>query len=242
MVDRVDFARYRRVVFLTGAGISAASGLPTYRGEGGLWNAESMRLADAGALTADPAAVWAMFAPWRARALAATPNAAHRAIAALEDRVAETASVTVLTQNVDGLHARAGSRAVVELHGSLFRTRCSSCDAPAYADDDASKEAPRCPRCGAVARIDVVLFGEALPAEAEWEAKKALRDCDLFVAVGTSGSVLPASSFVRSAAYEGARTILVNLEPMSPRNDAFGEELLGPAEDVLPRLLGTTER
>lgn len=237
MVAALDVASYKKIVFLTGAGVSAASGLPTYRGVGGLWNGDAVRLAEAGALARDPEAVWRMFAPWRAKARAAMPNAAHRAIAEVERRT--TASVTVITQNVDGLHQRAGSSEVVELHGSLFRTRCVACALAAYPDDDPQPDAPRCPSCGACARIDVVLFGEPIPAAAEWEAKKALRDCDLFIAAGTSGSVAPASSFVRSAEYEGARTLLVNLDPMAPRNPAFGEEILGRAEEILPELLGT---
>jgi NAD-dependent deacetylase len=167
----------------------------------------------------------------------AHPNAAHLAIADVERIAPADARVTVLTQNIDGLHQRAGSTNVVELHGSLFRTRCTRCDAPPFEDRVAHPEAPSCARCGAAQRPDVVLFGEALDADDEWAAKKALRECDLFIAVGTSGTVSPASNFVRSAAYEGARTILVNLEPMTIPNPAFAEEILGRAEDVLPALL-----
>jgi len=241
-VEPIDWTRYRKIVFLTGAGVSVASGLRAFRGPGGLWEERDLvELSDAAALARDPEGVWRLFGELRPLALAARPNAAHRALREVERLIAPGAQCTVITQNVDGLHQRAGSTGVIELHGSLFRTRCSSsgCDLEAYPDGEAhASSVPRCPRCGAVARPDVVLFNEALPVDAEWAAKKALRDCDLFIAAGTSGTVWPAASFVGSAEYEGARTILVNLEPMRPRNPHFHEEVLGKAEEVLPRLLG----
>jgi NAD-dependent deacetylase len=143
-----------------------------------------------------------------------------------------------VTQNIDGLHRRAGSRNVVELHGALDRIRCAGpdCAAPPIAADDGD-ECPQCTRCGAPMRFDVVLFDEQIPVDAEWHSKRALRDCDLFLAVGTSGTVTPAANFVRSARYAGARTILVNLEPMSPANPEFTDEILGRAEQVLPALI-----
>lgn len=130
---------------------------------------------------------------------------------------------------------------MIELHGSAFRTRCSSeaCELPPFADESSHDEAtPLCPRCGAVLRPDVVLFEEAIPGGAEWRAKRALRDCDFFLAAGTSGTVSPASGLVRAAEYARARTVLVNLEPMRPRHPAYDEEHLGRAEDLLPVLLG----
>ena len=243
-MEPIDWSRYRKVVFLTGAGVSVASGLRPYRGPGGLWEEQGLaELSDAASLAKNPAGVWSLFGALRPVALAAQPNAAHRAIAEFERLLTRDArSCTVITQNVDGLHQRAGSVTVIEIHGSLFRTRCSNreCDLAPYRDEEAHVDAvPHCPRCGAVVRPDVVLFNEELPVDAEWGAKKALRGCDLFIAVGTSGTVWPAASYVNSAAYEGAHTILVNLEPMHPRNAHFQEEIPGRAEEILPRLLGT---
>ena len=148
----------------------------------------------------------------------------------------------LVTQNVDALHQRAGSKNVVELHGNIMQTRCSnpSCTLQPYRDEQSHLDkAPSCPMCGSVLRPDVVLFGEEIPALTSWTVKRALRDCDLFLAIGTSGLVTPAANYVRSAEYAGARTILVNLEPMTMPNPAFKEQYLGPAEEVLPNLLTT---
>jgi NAD-dependent deacetylase len=238
---RVVLSQYRNIVILTGAGISAASGVRTFRGAGGLW--EEMDPAEVGSLSAlkrEPKAVWQLFGPLRRQLRSARPSAAHEALAAAEARLAPAQRWTLLTQNVDGLHQRAGSRAVVELHGTIHRTRCSreDCSLPPFEDaatyDD---NVPPCPRCGSPLRPDLVLFEEPIPVAEEMRAKAALRECDLFIAVGTSGVVTPAANFVRSAQYAGARTILVNLEPMQPRNRYFQEEYLGRAEEVLPHIL-----
>jgi NAD-dependent deacetylase len=223
----LDLQKYRSVVVLTGAGISVASGLKPYRGPGGLWtDEEAIALADAKAWAERPDEVWRMFSAWRAVVARAAPNAAHKALAAIR--------AVILTQNVDGLHQRAGSKDVVELHGRLRRTRCTRCALPPFDDDAVHERTPSCPACGAALRPDVVLFDEALPVDAERRAKQALRDCDLFLAVGTSGTVWPASSFVRGAKVAGARTIWVNVEPS--QNPAFDDELIGPAEELLPRM------
>jgi NAD-dependent deacetylase len=238
----IDWSAYSRVVVLTGAGVSVASGLRPYRGPGGLWTeVEASGVADAAALRDRPAEVWRFFAAARQAVLAARPNAAHLALARLEQGVTGRGGrFTLITQNVDGLHQRAGSQAVLEIHGTLARSRCTrvECTQPAFADERVDESCPPCPRCGQPLRPDVVLFGEPLPVEAEHLAKRALRDCDFFLAVGTSGTVTPAASFVRWAEVNGARTLLVNLEPMSPPNPAFQQELLGRAEELLPELVG----
>lgn len=240
MTSPLGIDRYRNIVVLTGAGISVGSGLRPYRGPGGLWEETGVGdLATPKALEERPGDVWRLFGPLRRQARAAAPNAAHLALARTEERLL-AADFTLVTQNIDGLHQRAGSRNVVELHGSVFRTRCSNaaCGLPPFDDDDPRTDGvPPCPQCGASLRPDVVLFDEALPVEAEWRTKRALRDCDFFLAVGTSGTVSPASNLVRAAEYAGARTVLVNLEPMKPRNPAYGEEYLGLAEEILPILL-----
>jgi NAD-dependent deacetylase len=236
----IDVAKYRRIVVLTGAGISAASGLPTYRGAGGLWTEENVqRYATAAAVRADPRGVWAYFAQLRQLMAAAVPNPGHRALASLERGLTSQQALTVLTQNVDGLHQAAGSQHVVELHGSLRRTCCSQCDYSRTEDlVSCSPECPQCPNCAAWLRPAVVFFDEFLPVEAERAAKRSLSECDLFLAVGTSGAVAPASNFVRAARFEGARTIYVNSEAMAPANPHFQEQALGPAEEVLPKLFG----
>jgi NAD-dependent deacetylase len=232
----INLASYKQIVIMTGAGISVASGLPTYRGAGGLWDKVDVGShATAAAIEADPERVWGFFSQVRKQIAAAQPNAGHVAIAAAEARLRDDQRLTVLTQNVDGLHSLAGSENVVELHGTLRRSRCTLCDYARAEDLATSPEiCPRCPTCAAPLRPGVVLFDEMLPVDAEWSAKKALRDCDLFLAVGTSGTVSPASNFVRAAEYAGARTIYVNLEPMKPNNPAFREVVLGRAEELLP--------
>ncbi|WP_348652901.1 Sir2 family NAD-dependent protein deacetylase [Polyangium sp. y55x31] len=166
---------------------------------------------------------------------------AHHAIAAFA-RARPEGHVVVITQNVDGLHQRAGAPHVVELHGSLFRLRCPDdrCAARIPAPDPSARvdEPPPCPRCGAKLRHDIVLFDEYLDPADERAAKEALRACHVFVAAGTSGVVFPAAAYVREADDAGARTILVNLEPPSPPNPSFDDVVLGRAEEVLPALLG----
>jgi NAD-dependent deacetylase len=234
----LDLAQYKRIVVMTGAGISVASGLPTYRGAGGLWDTVDVGShATAEAIAKDPEEVWSFFFGVRHQIAGAQPNAGHRALARAEARLRSDQSLTILTQNVDGLHSLAGSKCVVELHGTLRQSRCTRCDFARAEDLATSPPAcPSCTSCGAPMRPAVVLFDEALPVDAEWSSKKSLRDCDLFLAVGTSGTVSPASNFVRAAAYAGARTIFVNLEPMTPHNPAFQEVVLGRAEDILPTL------
>ncbi|MCC7531087.1 MAG: NAD-dependent deacylase [Candidatus Melainabacteria bacterium] len=232
--------RYSKIVFLTGAGVSAASELPTYRGSDGLWtDPETARLATAEVFEQDPQGAWRFWSKFREQCLQAKPNPAHLALSDWSRALVEGQSLTLVTQNIDGLHQRAGSPDVLELHGSIFRTRCSKYDCtlePFEERQSSCSEVPHCPQCCSPLRPDIVLFGESLPPKADWLSKKALRDCDLFIAVGTSGSVSPASGFVHSAKFVGAKTILVNLEPMHPFNPAFEVELLGRAENLLPRL------
>lgn len=233
--DRIHTARH--VVVLTGAGVSVASGLPTYRGAAGLWT-KNPELAEALRGGASPEVVWRALAPLRAAIRAAQPNAAHVALAQYEQSVrARGGELTLITQNIDGLHQRAGSQRVIEYHGALRRSRCSNpdCASEPFDDETTSETAPRCRRCGAPLRPDVVLFDEMIGAREEVEAKRALRDCDLFLAIGTSGTVWPASSFVRSAEYAGAKTILINAEDTA--DAPYDQVLVGRAEEVLPPLL-----
>lgn len=238
----IDITRYSRVVVLTGAGISVASGLRPYRGPNGVWEEHDVeRLGHADAIRERPADTWKLFGGMRVPVLAAQPNRAHTTLAAWESQLVAGQELLLVTQNVDSLHQAAGSRNVCEIHGNIMYTRCSNpaCSLRRFRDEEAHLSVvPTCHLCGSALRPDVVLFGEELPHLASWQVKRALRECDLFLAIGTSGLVAPASNYVRSAEYAGARTIYINLEPMKQPNPAFKEQYLGRAEELLPQLLG----
>jgi len=181
--------KWERIVDFTGAGVSADSGIPTFRGAGGLWrNFRSEDLATPEAFARDPALVWQWYEWRRGLVRNADPNAAHRAIASLERAI-------VITQNVDALHARAGSRNIIELHGNLFRVRCTRERTTQDALDAFHELPPRCD-CGALLRPDVVWFGEMLPEGALETAAQAISSADLLLVIGTSGVVYPAAGLV----------------------------------------------
>lgn len=182
-------ARPRSAVVLTGAGVSADSGIPTFRGDGGLWgNYRAEDLATPDAFARDPLLVWEWYEWRRSIVRDAKPNAAHLAIAKLPNAL-------VVTQNVDGLHQRAGSKDVIELHGNLFRARCVREETPRDALEAFGDLPPKC-ECGALLRPDVVWFGELLPVGAFERAARAVRDADMLLIIGTSGVVFPAAGLV----------------------------------------------
>lgn len=240
-MNPINFFTYTNIVVLTGAGISAASGIPTYRGSSSVGEEPATkRYTSVQGLQEDSTAFWHHWRNFRLATLQATPNAAHIALADLENYLHADQSFTLITQNIDGLHQRAGSRNVIELHGNVHRTKCTNpeCSLEPYLEENLDNVSiPLCPLCGHLLRPDIILFGEYLSALADWRSKRSLRECDLFMAVGTSGVVFPAANFVRSAAYVGARTIMVNLDPIDPPNPSFQEEYLGRAEEILPQLL-----
>ncbi|MGD9508549.1 MAG: NAD-dependent deacylase [Geminicoccaceae bacterium] len=225
------------IVVLTGAGISAESGLPTFRGAGGLW--EGCRVEDVAtpaAFARDPDLVHRFYNARRARLRdpAIAPNPAHLALAELERRW--PGEFLLVPQNVDDLHDRAGSRRLIHLHGELRRARCRACDASTPWDGDLGRD-DRCPACGAVEQLrpDIVWFGE-MPYRMD-EVHVALGRCRAFIAIGTSGLVYPAAGFVEAAAAAGAeRTIELNLDP-SAMSLAFRERRLGRASDLVPALV-----
>lgn len=226
------FAEYRNIVVLTGAGISQSAGLPIYRGAGGLWSDPKLaELSHVSAMTARREEACDMFWRFRRDIAKVEPTAAHRALAAFEERLSPGARFLIVTQNVDGLHQRAGSKNVCEYHGSLASWRCDRCETAR--DPDPDGPAPVC--CGERMRPNAVLFGELIPVRAEHTAKQALRDCDLFVAIGTSGTVAPASSFVRWAELNGARRVLLNLELFEDARALYGEHETGSADELVPR-------
>lgn len=240
MIRRLDVLRYDRIVVLTGAGVSAASGIRPYRGQGSEPREITSGQIDVETGRDNPKLIWSSLGPMRDVIQRAEPNAAHVALSVMEAHLCAGQTMTLITQNIDGLHQQAGSQNVVELHGSLSRTRCSNevCSLAVFADEAIhSDQVPLCDLCQSPLLPDVVLFNEAIPVDAEWACRQAIMDCDLFIAVGTSGTVSPASNFVRSADYAGARTLLVNLEPLVVKNPYFHEEIIGPAEHILPALL-----
>ena len=241
----------RRLTVLTGAGVSAASGVPTFRGADGLWrNVRPEDLATPGAFRRDPSLVWEWYRWRRAQIARCQPNPAHRVIAEWSARE----GCRVLTQNVDDLHLRAGTRGLVRLHGSIWELKCwDECGHPVWRDERLSRDeadqasdtdpgremefgrsCPRCPACGALARPAVVWFGESLAA-ADVEAALTACDCDLFLTIGTSAIVHPAAGFVHEAARRGAFTAEINLD-LTPASSAVDLVIQGAAEDVLPTL------
>jgi len=219
-----------RVVVLTGAGISAESGVRTFRDSGGLWEGHDVAdVATPEGFARDPELVQRFYDARRRAVREARPNAAHRALARLEAALED--DLLVVTQNVDDLHERASSQRVVHMHGELRRARCQACHhRPAWDDD--LVDAPPCPACGERAlRPDVVWFGE-VPYELDRIAD-AVSSCDLFVSVGTSGSVYPAAGYVALAASSGASTLELNLEPSEVAH-VFDEVRTGPAAELVP--------
>jgi NAD-dependent deacetylase len=245
---RLRLVDYRNIVILTGAGVSVASGIRPYRGPDGLWNDEALvRLSEIGTFNASPLDVWKHWWKLRELGLTAKPNAAHTVLVDVEASLTHGTRFTLITQNVDGLHTAAGSKSVVEYHGSGMRTRCSNprCSLQPFRDLQCSGDTvPLCPRCGSPLRPDIVLFGEAIPQAAADTVEDALDSCELFIAVGTSGTVWPAAMFVNVAHGRGARTIYLNLQPLAALGGSgdFEEEYIGPAEELLPRMLGKTGR
>lgn len=233
-----------RVLVLTGAGISAESGIPTFRGADGLWeNHPIEKVASMRGFVDDPILVWRFYSQRRADAKAVAPNAGHHALARLEERLGDR--FLLATQNVDGLHTKAGSARVVEMHGTLWKTRCSRCDREPFDDDEVYLgDLPGCGACAkrgesALLRPHIVWFGERLDPRdlARIDAfVRASRGSRLvFLAVGTSGRVSPASELVVHARDAGAETWLVNLEP-SDNQGAFEHVVQGASGAVLPSL------
>ncbi len=222
------------VAVLTGAGISAASGIPTFRSGGdGLWSRYRPEdLATPEAFARDPELVWRWY-DWRRGLIAAgAPNPAHQAVAQLGERT----QLTLVTQNVDGYHQQAGSRGVIEFHGSIWTLRCTTCPHEVEDRRVPLPIPPRCPECGALLRPGVVWFGEGIPPRALEAATEAAADCRVLLVVGTAGAVYPAAGLVDLARSRGAFVAEFNLEPgaITARADLF---IPGDAAVTLPRLL-----
>jgi NAD-dependent deacetylase len=221
------------VAVLTGAGVSAESGVPTFRGEGGLWrNYRAEDLATPYAFRRDPELVWEWYGWRRGLIGACQPNAAHHTLVEMESHFEDFA---LITQNVDGLHRLAGSRNVVELHGNIWRMRCTRGCRSSWEDRaDALDIPPHCPDCGALARPDVVWFGESLPAWALEEAFAAAGRCQVMLVVGTSAVVQPAASLPLVALQRGGYVVEVNPHP-TQLSEVVDEVVREPAAVALPR-------
>lgn len=228
-----------RLVVFTGSGVSAESGLATFRGAEGIWEGHRVEeVATPEAFARDPLLVWRFYDLRRQKAKAAQPNPAHRAIAQLEELFP---ALAVVTQNVDGLHQRAGSRQVLELHGSLWRIRCCRCGIERW-DESAplSVLPPRCQRCGGLERPGVVWFGEPLPQEVWEQAERLCCQADGLLVVGTSGVVWPAAGLVELAASAGA--VVVEVNPVPSALAALARvQLPTPAGQALPALVQALE-
>lgn len=228
--------RARRITVLTGAGVSAPSGIPTFRGPQGLWRSHRPEdLATPQAFGRDPQLVWEWYA-WRRKHIASCePNAGHVALARWSQVLP---CFTLITQNVDGLHERAGTSGVLRFHGSIWHLRCwDRCGIEPWRDDRVPlpELPPRCPACGGLARPDVVWFGEPIDHRVLDQCQAAL-DCDLFIVAGTSSVVYPAAGLLDVAAARGAFTVEINPEA-TDASSRVNLSWRGPAEQVLPLLL-----
>lgn len=223
------------VAVLSGAGMSAESGVPTFRdAQTGLWaKFKPEDLATPEAFLRNPKMVWEWYDWRRQRVHTVSPNPGHAALVEIEKRVPR---FTLVTQNVDGLHQRAGSSKVIELHGNITRTKCFDENVAVDTWENTGMVPPRCPRCGGLLRPDVVWFGEMLPVEAFQTAEQAARDCDVFFSIGTSGVVYPAAGLVQSAMQSGATVIEVNPDA-TPFTSRVHFSLRGFSGAVLPALV-----
>lgn len=223
-----------RIVFLTGSGVSAESGVPTFRDAlTGLWaRLRPEELATPEAFRRDPQLVWEWYRERRRQVAAVSPNRAHQAIASLQARLPDT---LLVTQNVDGLHQRAGSVDTVEFHGNLFTNRCRGCGRETPQPDPELCKPPPCPDCGELMGPGVIWFGETIPAHAMERAWRGAAMADLVLAIGTSGLVTPAAALPEVARLAGAQIVEINLHP-TPLSSSADFVVTGPAARILPEI------
>ncbi len=226
------FSNFNRIVFFTGAGLSAESGIPTYRGHGGIWGQYNYEdFACQRAFDRDPEKVWDFHDKRRAAVAASEPNAGHRIIAQIQKEKPKTA---IITQNIDGLQARAGTTNIIELHGSLWRVRCEA-EQTVHPDLSVPIASRRC-ECGEYLRPDIIWFEDELNHEVMHRAEQILAQADLIVSIGTSGVVYPAADLPRIAVAAGAVSVEINLED-TPVSHFYQHRLRGKASDLLGTML-----
>jgi NAD-dependent deacetylase len=229
--ERLREAKF--LVVLTGAGVSAESGIPTFRGKNGLWrNYRAEELATPTAFKNNPALVWEWYEWRRGLIKKASPNSAHHAISELEKL---SSQFLLITQNIDNLHRQAGSQNIVELHGNIFRNKCSECNKIYDELPSTAAKPPRC-SCGGLLRPDVVWFGESLPRDALDKSFSAASNCDFMLVVGTSGVVEPAASLPFIAKRGGTFVAVINKDE-TPFSYIADEIVLGKAGEILPEIL-----
>ena len=230
LIDKLSDSK--SIVFFTGAGISAESGIPTFRGKEGLWNKfKPEELANFDAFIKNPALVWEWYNYRKKIIHEAKPNAAHLTIAEMQNHFKD---VTVITQNVDNLHRRAGSKKIFELHGNIERNFCISCKKFHNEELDFSASVPKC-ECGGLIRPDVVWFGEYLPEDQFLGGEKAAINSDVFFVVGTSAVVYPAAGLVYTAKASGATIVEINIEE-TEISSSVNYSYFGKAGEILPRI------
>ena len=236
---REALSRARSIAILTGAGISAESGIPTFRDSlTGLWEQfKPEELATPSAFLAHPQRVWEWYAWRRKNVMEARPNAGHDALAKLERLyIARDANFTLVTQNVDGLHQAAGSRNIIELHGNIRRVKCFEHHHAVDSWPQTGQIPPRCPQCGSMLRPDVVWFGEMLPDDVLETAMQAARNSEVFLSIGTATLVEPAASLPFIARQSGAMVIEINRDD-TPLTSVAQISLRGAAGDILPQIV-----
>jgi NAD-dependent deacetylase len=232
---RAHLVSAQSIVVLTGAGVSADSGVPTFRGQDGLWQRYRVEdLATPEAFERDPRLVWEWY-NWRRELIATTlPNPAHFALAELEQRGHDR--MWLITQNVDGLHRAAGSRRLSEIHGNIWMVRCTGCSAVTEDRRVPIRILPMCETCGALVRPHIVWFGESLDPADLRRCSEALQSCNLLLVIGTSGVVYPAAGFASVAKQAGATVVEINLDE-TPQSNLVDLALRGRAKDLVPQLL-----
>lgn len=226
-----------RVAVLTGAGVSAESGVPTFRGGNGLWEGYRIEeVATPEAFRTNPTLVWRFYNQRRMGLATVQPNPGHYALAEMESTHFPDMRFTLITQNVDGLHRLAGNKRVLEVHGNLRRTRCTQCRLIEDRGTDALSDRPVCESCGGWLRPDIVWFGEMLPMDVWEQAAQATAECDVFLVIGTSAVVYPAAGLIAAARQVGARVIEINLAA-TDASDLADVTLLGRSGDLLPKVV-----
>ncbi len=225
------FKDFERIVFFTGAGMSAESGVPTYRGAGGIWREYNYEdYACQRAFDANPENVWDFHDKRREKVSSCDPNRGHAIVASIQEKIPNT---LIVTQNIDGLHQRAGGKDVIELHGSLWRVRCDPENI--VREDFTVPMSPRKCACGAYWRPDIVWFEDQLDHRVVRRAREAIEECDLLVSIGTSGVVFPAADLPRIAVQRGATTVEINLEDTQVSH-MYKHRLRGPASEILAKM------
>ena len=224
----------KKVAVLTGAGVSAESGVPTFRGQGGLWrNKDPMKLASIEGFLKNPKEVWEFY-NWRRELISKVNfNPAHKAIAELEEKKDD---FLLITQNVDGLHQLAGSKKVIEIHGSIWKVRCTECNNEFFDKRPNLGALPKCDKCGGLLRPGVVFFGESLDPVLLDKTIEFLKSCDFMMVVGTSSVVQPAASFFMVAKEAGATVVEINLEE-TPYSNYMDYSIQGKAGEILPLIV-----